>query len=236
MSQINLKNILFIDIETVSQFEHFQDLSPKTQELWQRKARFFKSETEQTIDEVYFDRAGIYAEFGKIICIGIGAILSNDTFKVTCISGHDEREILFKLCNILAKHPAKKELLLCAHNGKEFDFPYISRRLLINGLEIPEILKLQGKKPWDVMHIDTLDLWKFGDYKHYTSLDLLANCFGLESSKEELSGDQVNKAYYKHNQLEEIATYCKKDVVLLALLYLRMNNMEVFANDQIVNS
>lgn len=222
-----LRNILFIDIETVSQKNDYNSLSPRLQPLWDKKASYLKNDEGLSSEEMYFKRAGIYAEFGKVICIGFGAIYFNEDeepcFRVKSISGNDEAEVLLQFNQLLEKHKAKNQLVLAAHNGREFDFPYLCRRMLVNGIPIPQILQIAGKKPWDVKHLDTLDFWKFGDYKHYTSLDLLAAIFDIPSSKNEIDGSEVNHVYHIENDLEKINRYCVSDVVVLAQLYLKMN-------------
>jgi 3'-5' exonuclease len=215
-----LKNILFIDIETVSEKSNFDDLSEPLQFHWQRKASFFKFDEPKELSEVYFEKAGIYAEFGKILCIGFGGLIDGPEgslhLKAKTIGGANEKDLLLEFAKILVNHKAKCNLILCAHNGKEFDFPYLCRRFIINGLILPEVLRIAGKKPWEIHHLDTLELWKFGDYKHYTSLDLLASVFNIPSSKSEISGADVNNTYYLENDLEKIMRYCTKDVVVLA--------------------
>ena len=232
-----LKNILFLDIETVAQKADYQELSPSMQEFWEKKAKNLKNEAELDTAGMYFDRAAIYAEFGKIICIGFGGIYfdENETmcFRAKTLSSHSETDLLVQFKQILEKHSAKKDLILCAHNGKEFDFPYLCRRMLLNGIALPDCLQMQGKKPWEIHHADTLDLWKFGDYKHYTGLDLLADSFGLKSSKDDISGADVNRVYHIEKDLGRIATYCTKDVVVLAQLYLKMNILPVFEDDNV---
>ncbi len=232
-----LKNILFLDIETAAQEADFSTVSTQKQELWAKKAKNLKNEAQLDASGMYFDRAAIYAEFGKVICIGFGGIYFDENevmcFRTKCISGESEAELLTQFKQILEKHPAKKDLVLCAHNGKEFDFPYLCRRMLVNGISLPDCLQMQGKKPWEIHHADTLDLWKFGDYKHYVGLDLLAEIFQIKSSKDDIDGSEVNRVYHIENNLSRIATYCAKDVVVLAQLYLKMNVLPVFEDDNV---
>ncbi len=231
----NLKNILFLDIETVSAHPKFEDLSPRMQDLWIKKAKTFRN-TELEPKELYFERAAIFAEYGKVICIGVGAFydVKNMKFKAKIIAEKTEKETLLRLKTILDEHPAKEDIVLCAHNGKEFDFPYLSRRMLINGINLPYCLDNSSKKPWEIFHLDTLEFWKFGDYKHFTSLDLLAAIFDIPSSKSELDGSQVNQTYYLENDQEKINRYCVQDVVVLAQLYLRLNNLPIMLDEQIM--
>jgi DNA polymerase elongation subunit (family B) len=149
------------------------------------------------------------------------------------IGGDNESEVLQAFKKIVEKHKATGNLMLCAHNGKEFDFAYLCRRLLINGIGLPKVLQISGKKPWEINHLDTLDLWKFGDYKHFTSLDLLAAIFDIPSSKSEISGDQVNHVYYVEKDRAKIERYCAADVVVLTQLYMKINNCALIEEENI---
>ncbi len=200
------------------------------QKLWDKKALTLKKGDDTITNADYFyDRGSIYAEFGKIICIAFGAYYWNEkeeiAFKVSSFAGNDEVQLLLQFKALIEKYPAE-QLILCAHNGKEFDFPFICRRMLIHRIEIPKALQITGKKPWELLHQDTMDLWKFGDYKSYTSLDLLAAVFDIPGSKNEMSGDQVTKVYYEENDLAKISRYCREDVVVLAQLYLRLHCLD----------
>jgi DNA polymerase elongation subunit (family B) len=224
----HLKNILFIDIETVSQESHFDSLDSRLKQLWLKKASVIQNKDNLPDEDFYLKRSSIYAEFGKIICIGIGGIFFDDnlepTLRVKMIRGESEAEILAQFRAILEKHKAGANLMLCAHNGKEFDFPYICRRMLVHGITLPRILQVSGKKPWQIPHIDTLDLWKFGDYKHYVSLELLATIFDIPDDESEVSGDQINHIYYIEKDRAKIELYCANDVKVLTQLYMKMNN------------
>src|SRR5690554_199495 len=170
----NLENILFLDIETASLVSSFHELNPRLKAEWERKCKHFTADEDRTIEELFFEKAGIFAEFGKVICIGVGYFVYNKgkdglQFRTKSFSFEDEYSILDSFGELLGK----KNWTLCAHNGKEFDFPYLCRRMLINGIRLPEPLQMAGKKPWEIRHLDTLELWKFGDYKHYTRLELL---------------------------------------------------------------
>lgn len=223
----SFRNTLFIDIETASGKANFSQLSEKMQALWLKKAKNLPNPSNVSLEELYFDRAALYAEFGKIICIGMG-FLYNDKekglcFKVKTIAGDDEGAVLNEFISFINTTYKNKELSLVAHNGKEFDFPYLCRRMLVHSLEIPKQLQLQGKKPWEVVHLDTMELWKFGDRKAYTSLELLVEILGIGASKSNLSGELVNTTYYKEKNLPLIEAYCKEDVALVAQLFLRFN-------------
>lgn len=225
-----LRDILFLDIETVANTYDYNTLDERLKVQWSRKANFLKRLPEQTDESVYKDRAGIYAEFGKIVCIAVGKFLETESgdllLKTKAYFGHDEKEILVEFKSMIEKMDPLT-LKLCAHNGKEFDYPYLCRRMLINGISLPAALNIMGKKPWDVLHLDTLEMWKFGDYKHYTSLDLLAAIFDIPTSKSDIDGSQVNAAYYLYHDLPKIKDYCLRDVVVLAQLFLKLRTIKL---------
>jgi DNA polymerase elongation subunit (family B) len=220
-----LGSILFLDIETASLTEKFEDLSPRLQEEWLRKERFIQHDKQNpNPGDLYFERAGIHAEFGQVICVGVGYFQWKKREKTLAyhskVFAHEaEKELLLEFSALLSK----KKWNLCAHNGKEFDFPYLCRRMLANGIPLPEPLQISGKKPWEIRHLDTLELWKFGDYKHYTRLELLAAVLGIQSSKDEIDGSQVNATFYHENNLEKIKQYCLRDVEVTARVFLAMN-------------
>ena len=223
--KINFENILFLDIETVPEVENFLDLSEAKQELFALKTQYQRKE-EFTVEEFY-DRAGIWAEFGKIVCISVGYFtdfnLDKRAFRVTSFYG-DEVKILEDFKKLLDNHYCKPQHLLCGHNGKEFDFPYIARRMIIHQIALPEKLNLFGKKPWEIPHLDTMELWKFGDYKHFTSLKLLTSILGIPSPKDDINGSEVGTVFYKEKNIERIVKYCEKDTIAVAQLLLRFNN------------
>jgi predicted PolB exonuclease-like 3'-5' exonuclease len=231
-----LKSTLFIDIETVAQSANFEDVNERLQKHWERKASFLKNDDKLTAAEMYIDRAAIYAEYGKVICISFGGFYEEDgelKLRVSSFCGDDEKQVLSDFVKITEKHRAKNNLLLCAHNGKEFDYPYLCRRMVLNGIPLPSILQISGKKPWNIPHLDTLEMWKFGDYKHFTSLDLLAALFDIPSSKQEIDGSMVSHTYHVDKDIEKINRYCLADVVVLAQLYLKMNSHDLLPEDKI---
>lgn len=235
--QADLSNILFLDIETVACSDDYNQLPERLKTQWARKVSFFKKDGEQTDEDMFHLRAGIYAEFGKIIVIGVGKLFEPEPGKVglktRCLYGDDEKKLLQEFKSLVEKSDPRN-LRLCAHNGKEFDFPYLCRRMLVNSIPIPESLNFSGKKPWEVPHLDTLEMWKFGDHKHYTSLDLLAAIFNIPTSKNDMDGSMVNQVYYQDKNLLKISTYCTSDVVALAQLYLKLKGMEVVEDRFIV--
>ena len=233
----DLRDILFLDIETVACSDNYNSLDERLKTQWARKAGFFKQRDEnQTDEEAFHERAGIYAEFGKIIVIGIGKLVENErgelTIKLKSLFDHDEKKLLSEFRSLVEKMPPS--LKLCAHNGKEFDFPYMCRRMLINGIEIPELLNIAGKKPWEVNHLDTMELWKFGDFKNFTSLELLAATFDVPTPKDDIDGSQVWTVYWNDNDLERIKTYCQKDVVTVAQLLLRFRGEELLDEGDVI--
>jgi len=224
---INHNNILFLDIETVSEYPHYDDLPEGWKELWSKKAEGIlrNSRDEQTIESVY-ERAAFFAEFGKIICISCGVLLGqgeNKSLVVKSFYGDDESKILSAFCEMLSKWTPGSQKYLCAHNGKDFDFPYLCRRMIINNECIPELLSISGKKPWEVNHIDTMDMWRFGEYKNFTSLNLLAHVLKVPTSKDDIDGSMVGSVYWKDKDINRIVHYCQKDVVTMAQIYLRLN-------------
>lgn len=236
MNDPQLKDILFIDIETVAITDNYNLLDDRLKVQWSKKAAFLKRLEDQSDESIFHERAGIYAEFGKIIVIGLGFFYDNDAgelgMRVKSIYGHEEIEVLKKFLHLLQRFDRQK-MLLCGHNGKEFDFPYLCRRLLINGLKLPPVLDSSGKKPWEVNHLDTMELWKFGDRKHFTSLDLLGAIFNIESSKTGIDGSMVNEVYYKEDDLEKIAQYCVQDVIVTAQLYLKLKGLQTVKKENI---
>jgi len=224
-TKINFENILFLDIETVPEEENLSDLSEEKQELFSLKTQYQRKE--EFTPEEFYDRAGIWAEFGKIVCISVGYFTNFDSserkFRVTSFFG-DEVKLLEEFKNLLDKHFNKLPHVLCAHNGKEFDFPFMARRMIIHQIPLPEKLNLFGKKPWEIPHLDTMELWKFGDYKHLTSLKLLTSILGIPSPKDDICGSEVGEVYYKEKNIERIVTYCEKDTIAIAQLLLRFNN------------
>lgn len=234
LESIKVEDILFIDIETVPEAPSLELLDPLKQKLWDKKSRQFRN-PDQSAGDV-FERAGIYSEFGRIICISVGFIRERNPFslRIKSFYGDDEKTILQEFSAMVSKFSkSNREALLCAHNGKEFDFPYIARRMIINRLEIPEILDNAGKKPWEVKLLDTMDLWKFGDYKNYTSLNLLTAVLGIQSPKDDIDGSMVSEIYYREKNIERIVRYCEKDVLAIGQVLLRLMNLPAIPEDHI---
>lgn len=232
INKIPLEDILFLDIETVPEMPTYSDLDSNKQELWDLKSKYQRAEIAA---EAFYDRAGIWAEFGKIVCISVGYFkIQNNlrSFRVTSFYG-EESKILADFKNLLTAHFGQNKHLLCAHNGKEFDFPYIARRMIIHNIELPQKLNLFGKKPWEVPHLDTLELWKFGDYKNYTSLKLLTTVLGIPSPKDDIDGSEVHRVYYEENDIKRIARYCEKDTIAVAQIFLRLRGDQILDKKEI---
>lgn len=234
IKKINLEHILFLDIETVPEEENYSNLESGKQELWAQKTEYRRKD--EFSAEEFYDRAGIWAEFGKIITISVGYFsMKGETrnFRVTTFHG-EEPTLLKAFKNLLETHFNLAKHVLCAHNGKEFDFPYIARRMVIHKIDLPYKLDLFGKKPWEVPHLDTMELWKFGDYKHYTSLKLMTNVLGISSPKEDIDGSMVKNVFYKEKNLERIIKYCELDVITTAQVFLRLRNDELLQENEIL--
>jgi predicted PolB exonuclease-like 3'-5' exonuclease len=231
-----LNSILFLDIETVSQYALFEEMPEEWKELWRRKAdNLIRGDQVATAESIY-NRAAIYAEFGKIICISCGIITVQGNGKKIALKsfyGDDEKALLSEFSGLLGRWANDNNKFLCAHNGKEFDFPYLCRRMIVNGLPIPAVLNLSGKKPWEIPHIDTLELWKFGDYKSFISLNLLAHVLGIPTPKDDIDGSMVGDVYWTQRDLPRIVNYCKKDVITVAQVYLRMNGQTLILPENI---
>ena len=228
LEQYDLHSLMVLDIETVPQYSSHDEVPENMQKLWDLKTQYARKE--ETAAEFY-GRAGIWAEFGKIICISVGIFTrgKNTGLRVKSYYSHDEKELLIKFADLLHSQPSS--LILCAHNGKEFDFPYICRRMLINGIAFPPQLEITGKKPWEINHLDTMELWKFGDYKNFTSLSLLTAIFNIPTPKDDIDGSMVGKVYWEDNDLERISIYCQKDVVATAQLIRRYRGEELITDD-----
>jgi len=237
MLQEPLTQLLFIDIETVSAEASFDKLSADWQQLWAKKSEKLLPEGE-TAHSFYPKRAAIMAEFGKVICVSIGYLKREGQglqLRVKSFWGNDEAELLRSLMPALDQLQAQlKGLCFCGHNIREFDVPYLCRRLLANGMAIPDYLNFQAMKPWETNLVDTLQLWKFGDHKHFTSLALLAATLGITSPKDDIDGSQVGEVYWQQNDLPRIVTYCQKDVITVAQVLLRLRQMPLLAPEQVV--
>ncbi|MFQ3578743.1 MAG: 3'-5' exonuclease [Bacteroidales bacterium] len=232
ISKIPLENILFVDIETVAQYKDYDSSPQEYRKLWDKKSERLQTEDKNSAD--IYSSAAMLAEFGKIICIAVGIFDKQFCFRVKAFYGDDESQLLKNFADMLSKYFNTERHFLCAHNGKEFDYPYIARRMLLNSLPIPEILDTRGLKPWEIRHLDTLELWRFGDYKHYTPLNLLTYIFNIPTPKDDIDGSQVNSIYWNENNLERIVTYCKKDVVALARLYLKYRGTHVLPDENVI--
>lgn len=235
IEKISLENILFLDIETVPEEENFGLLDEEKKELFGLKTQYQRKE--DYTPEEFYDRAGIWAEFGKIVCISVGYFtFKGDVrhFRVTSFYG-EEKKILQDFSTLLNTHFNQPQHIMCGHNAKEFDFPFIARRMIINQVQIPNKLNLFGKKPWEVPHLDTLEMWKFGDFKHYTSLKLLTKVLNIPSPKDDISGSEVGHVYYVEKDIDRIIIYCEKDVIAVAQIMLRLRREDLLIEEEIIH-
>jgi hypothetical protein len=238
LKKLKLDKILFLDIETVPEKYTIDELDEKTIDLYLQKNKYLIERDDLSKEEIY-ERAGVFAEFGKIVCISCGIVSETSNgrqIRMKSFYGDDEKVILNEFKALLEKHYNSPYHMLCGHNAKEFDFPFIARRMLINGVDIPDVLDIAGKKPWEVAHLDTMELWKFGDYKHYTSIALLCHIFKVPTPKDDISGADVARVYYEENDLERIKVYCEKDVIALIQLFLKFRNEALVDEEQIILS
>ena len=235
IEKISLENILFLDIETVPEEENFELLDEEKKELFGLKTQYQRKE--DFTPEEFYDRAGIWAEFGKIVCISVGYFTFKGDirhFRVTSFYG-EEKKILQNFSSLLNTHFNQPQHIMCGHNAKEFDFPFIARRMIINQVQIPNKLNLFGKKPWEVPHLDTLEMWKFGDFKHYTSLKLLTKVLNIPSPKDDISGSEVGHVYYVEKDIDRIIVYCEKDVIAVAQIMLRLRREDLLIEEEIIH-
>ncbi len=225
---IPIQNILFLDIETVPQCANYDQVADDMKPLWDKKAMQIRKNDEEPAD--IYQQAGIYAEFGRIVCISVGFIREENgikTFFSKSFADHDERKLLVDFKKLIDQNYSVSGRYICGHNVKEFDMPYIARRMVINGLQLPIPLQIAGKKPWEVQFIDTLEMWKFGDYKAYTSLNLLTHVLGIPTPKDDIDGSQVATVYYEENDLKRISVYCEKDILATAQVFLKMTGHDI---------
>jgi len=236
LENLNIEEVLFIDIETVPLKPEFTDLTEKWKQLWEHKMQFQIENGEPA--ELLYDRAGIYAEFGRIICISAGYVMQKEGelfFRVRSFHDEDEKTLIHRFFNAWQRFSKAGKRRLCAHNGQEFDFPYIARRALVNNLTLPKILDIAGSKPWEIKEylIDTLQLWKFGDYKHYTSLSLLCELFNIPTPKDDIDGSQVSRVYWEEHDLDRIIRYCEKDTLAVANLLLKYKGNQIIPTENL---
>ena len=224
-----IENVLFLDIETVPEYPNYSDVPERFQKLWDKKSKNFTPEGETSSD--VYSRAGIYAEFGKIVCISVGFVTRTTdglVLRIKSFGNDDETILLNEFSDLLNKHYNNRAIhKLCGHNGKEFDFPFIARRMLVHGMRLPVLLDIGGLKPWENPHLDTMTYWKFGEFKNFTSLDLLAAIFDVPTPKDDIDGSQVYGVYYEENDLDRIVEYCQKDVVTLVQVYRKLDGQSL---------
>lgn len=233
LDTIDTSKVIFLDIETVPVVYNYNDLSDRGKELWGKKSKSLNLSPEEA-----YQKAGIYAEFAKVACISVGMLSTQkdnpDTIKLKSFGGENEAKILIEFSDYLRTN--KDRVQLCAHNGKEFDFPFLSRRMLVSGIKLPNLLNIAGKKPWEIAHLDTMELWKFGDYKHYTSLELLAYIFNIPTPKDDIDGSQVARVFYEEKDIKRIISYCEKDVIAIIQLMQRYTGKPLISEDHITSA
>ncbi len=238
LDNFHFQNVLFIDIETVPLYPSYENLPGKWKSLWDIKASHL-TRTEEPPSELY-RRAGIYAEFGKVICVSAGYFRllpgGQRHFRIKSFFGDTEKDLLLKFAELLNMHFNGKNHLLCAHNGKEFDFPYLSRRMLVNGISLPKLLDNAGKKPWEVNLLDTMEMWRFGDNKSFTSLLLLTSLFDIPTPKGDIDGSMVYEVYWKNRDLPRIVKYCQRDVVAVAQIMLKFKGEPLLSDAEIMET
>lgn len=235
-----LKHILFIDIETVPCVPDFHLLKDAMQTEWLKKAKYQKNSVEEpmTGEELFFERAGIFSEFSKVVCISVGMFHPREGswgIRLKSLTNDDEKVLLNDFCVLITRfiknHP---NMQFCGHNIKEFDIPFLCRRMVINGMQLPECMQLSGKKPWEINHIDTLEMWRFGDYKHFTSLALLAAVLGIPSPKNDIDGSMVAQVYWHDRDLERIGRYCMQDVLTTVKVFLKLKGIGILDLDPVI--
>lgn len=233
LRQIDPEQLLFLDIETVPQHPFYDGLDERGRELWEKKSRTLKDEGDP---EDLYPKAGLFPEFGRIICISVGFLHKENgerQLRLTSFAQEDESELLRSFGDLLQRSFQKGERLLCAHNGKDFDFPYLGKRMVVQGIELPDPLRVADKKPWEVPFIDTMNLWRFGERGGSSSLDLLAYALGVPSPKEDIDGSEVGMVYWEEGDIERIRSYCEKDVETLAQVLLRLYNEPILSEERI---
>lgn len=236
MDKLKMESILFLDVETVPLVYKYNDLSAYEKQLWDNRIKHLEKEG-ISAKALYEEKAGVFAEFSKIVCVSTAIIYREKgrrKIRVKSFYGHDEKKLLSDFCKLVDQHFNTPSCHLCAHNGREFDFPFLCRRLLVNGIELPAILSINGKKPWETRFLDTMELWRFGDHRNFTSLELLAHLFGVPSPKEDIRGEDVKHVYYRDNDLERISAYCKRDALTVAQLYLKFRNESIIPVEDII--
>ncbi len=238
LEHVNPENAIYIDIETVPMAKDFETLPQPFRDLWHERFDRQNKEGDLNVNEHFFQNAGIYAEYGKVICISVGILVKHDNeriLRIRSFAGHDEKQVLSDFASMLNKNFTNRSMhFFCGHNINEFDIPFLCRRMLVNGIKLPGSLDISGLKPWEVKNIDTMLQWKFGDYKNFTSLRLLAALFDIPTPKDDISGKDVGKVYWHENNLERIVTYCQKDVLTVVRLLLKFKGIETIADEQVV--
>ena len=235
-----LENILFVAIQTVPQTARLGELSPRMQQAWKQKAVQLDGEGKSTPEALYAAQAGLYAEFGKIVNITVGYFHRTEPeglleLRVKSISNaDDEKTVLEEFIRLLNERFEQNSLRLCAHNGKEFDFPFLCRRMLVHCVPIPPVLSFAGKKPWEVPHLDTMEMWMFGNRKYPVALETLAALFDIPANESQLQGSEVKNVFYEEHDLQQIISRGQQDVITTAQVFMRYRCSPLLNDEQIV--
>ena len=219
MIKEDIHKLLFVDIETVGVDEDLDSLhhtNPKLSKVWEETGwdyfkRKYSEDSELSSNQMFVKRAALLPEFGKIVCISVGFIVPSGETKLDSFYG-DEKNILISTSELLNRVD-KLGFVICGHNVKNFDLPYIAKRMLINNIPVPKILPNYTIKPWESRVLDTKEVWGFNSFGGLSSLNLVCTSLGLETSKEgEVNGSNMHKYYYDSNNIEKIKNYCEEDV------------------------
>lgn len=239
-----IESLVIFDIETTSGTHFVSDMPQNMQDIWVKRAEWLRNQhednKEKTDEEIYFNKAGLQAEFGKIVCISISYVRfdgNTPTIKTKSYASDNEKELLSAFFNFAHQIPGKiTNAKLCGHAITNFDIPYVFKRGLINGLEVPDIFVAHNKKQWELPYVDTIKIWGNGSWKEsFTSLEIITNALGIESPKDDIDGSEVNSVYWLENDLERIVTYCEKDVIASAQLILKLSGLDLATPENIIH-
>lgn len=215
----DLNNLLYFDVETAGKYESYEDLAlqnPRLAKLWEKRAKYFRANTlgmeEMGDSEIYSQKSGLEPEFGRVVCVSFG-VWDGENHRLTSFYGDNEQEILEKTAKIFS-NAVSKGMKICGHNIKMFDVPFLGKKMIFSGIDVPQNLLLWDKKPWEVPILDTAEFFSFGSWSHkFLGLDLLACSLGIESPKEDIDGSQVHNTFWGEKNYERIMEYCEKDVL-----------------------
>lgn len=226
---IHPRNFLFMDIETA----RIQDKLTTNTELfksWEYKRRKEGETLVKDLKKSFEHKAALYAEFGKVVCISIGKIV-DEKLVVQSYYGDDEKEVLEKIKKVLTAFYKKfPDLMLCGHSIIGFDIPFLMRRMIINGIQVPSFLDLTTSKPWTLSDdiVDIAQIWKTTGF-YGASLVNMSHAMGLPSPKEDIDGSMVSDTYYREKDgLKRIVKYCEQDVFATVNIVQKLYLSEIF--------